>query len=468
MEQVDKTAKPPLTGSASFRRRAHPLQRRGAGADVMKKRVAIIGAGPMGLALASFLEDEASISVFEADSQPGGMSASFDFDGVTIEKYYHFISHSDTHCFDLLRRLGLAHDLRWRETRMGLLRQNKKGRSTLYPWGNPKALLRLTDIPLITRLRYGLHVYACKFIKDLTLLDDISASAWISRWEGKKGYDALWRFLFEKKFFQLAEPLSAAWIASRIRRVAKSRESLMRGSHGYLEGGYQSLIDHLSERLAAKGGALHLSRPVARVEIDVNRGGGLVLVGGIPEHFDTVVSTIPLPYLPRLIPRLPKEYLAKISAIRNIGCRCALFRLGRPLTDNFWLNIDMPEWDIPGIIEYSNLRPMRKAYVYMPFYMPHDHPNWRMADDELLNKARTYLQTINPRAAATEEAARLSRYEYAQPLCPPGFRHLLPPYETGARNILAADTTHSFPEHRSINESVRIAREVADIVRKSL
>jgi len=435
---------------------------------MMKKRVAIIGAGPMGLALASFLDDEAMVTVFEAEAEPGGMSASFEFDGVTIEKYYHFINRPDKEFFAILRRLGLEGDLRWRQTKMGLFRRGPKGRPALHPWGNPKTLLQLKDIPLVTRLRYGLHAYACKFIKDLTPLDDIAAADWIRRWEGKTGYNALWRFLFEKKFFQLAEPLSAAWIASRIRRVANSRQSLMRESLGYLEGGSQSFINHLHERLAAKGGTLHLSSPVARVEIDADRGGGLVLTGDVPEYFDAVVSTIPLPYLPRLIPRLPQEYLAKVKAIRNVGCRCALFRLGRPLTENFWLNIDMEEWDIPGIIEYSNLRPMEKAYIYVPFYMPQDHPNWRLTDGELLDKARGYLRAINPQAAATEEAVRLFRYEFAQPVCPPGFRHLLPPYETGAKNILAADTTHSFPEDRSINESVRIAREMADILRKSL
>jgi len=434
----------------------------------MKKRLAIIGAGPIGLALASFLDDEASITIFEADKEPGGMSASFDFDGVTLEKYCHAIYHLDRELFALLRRLGLERDLRWRETKMGLFRIGNSGQPALHPWGNPQALLRLSDIPLVTRLRYGLHAYASKFMKDLSPLDDISAAAWISRWQGKIGYDMLWRFLFEKNFFQFAEPVSAAWIAARMRRRANSRESLKRESLGYLAGGSQLLIDHLRERLAAKGGALHLSRLVVRIEVDVNRGGGLVLTSGNPEYFDAVVSTVPLPYLPRLIPRLPQEYLAKVKAIQHIGCRCALFRLGQPLTDNFWLATDMPDWDISGIVEYSNLYPMEKTYISIPFYMPHDHPNWRLADDELLGKARTYLQTINPRAAATEEAARLFRCEYAQPVCPPGFRHLLPPYETGARNILAADTSHAFPESHSLNESVRIAGEMAGIVRKCL
>ena len=431
------------------------------------KRVAVIGAGPMGLALAYFLRDACRCTVFEADDRPGGMSASFDFDDVRIERYYHFINTPDEYLFRLLGELGMTADLRWQFTKMGFFRQNAHGEARLHPWGNPLALLRFADAPLLTRLRYGLHAFRCKFLRDLTPLDDIAAADWFRRWEGAAGYDIFWRVLFEKKFFELAEPLSAAWIASRIRRVANSRESLMREKLGYLEGGSESLIARLARELEGQGGELRLNAAVTGIEPD-GPGGGTVRTAAGGEHFDAVVCTIPLPYLPKLAPNLPAAWLDKVRQVQNIGCACALFRLGRPLTENFWLNVDMPGWDIPGIIEYSNLRPMGKAHVYLPFYMPHSHPNWRLDDAALLEKARGYLAAVNPEAAAAEEAARIFRYEYAQPVCPPGFRHILPPYETGASGIFAADTGHSFPEDRSINESARIAGELAALVRQVL
>lgn len=426
------------------------------------KRIAIIGAGPMGLSLAYYLKDQFSVVVFEADAQPGGMSASFDFDGVSIEKYYHFINLPDQWLFSLLRELGMEADLRWKFTKMGLFRRQRDGNAKLFAWGNPAALLKLHDIPLITRLRYGFHAFSCKFIRDLSPLDDMSAADWFRRWEGTAGYDCFWRFLFEKNFFELADPLSAAWIASRIRRVANSRKSLMQETLGYLEGGSLSLVDTLCRKVTDSGGTLHLSTPVIRVVPDAHKGGGIVCTDTSKDYFDVVVSTLPLPCLPAIMPDLPKDYLDAVRRIQNIGCICVLFRLGKALTDNFWLNVDMPEWDIPGIIEYSNLRPMDKTYVYVPFYMPHTHVNWTAPEDQLISKARQYLRCINKTSAETEEAVRVFRYEYAQPVCPPGFRHALPPYETGARHILAADTTHSFPEDRSINESVRIAGELAE------
>lgn len=427
-------------------------------------RVAIIGAGPMGLTAAFYLAKAGHmVTIFEADDRPGGMSASFDFDGTLIERYYHFINLPDQELFRLLDELGMTGELRWQSTRMGFFRRDSDGEYRNHRWGNPLALLKFSDVSLFTRLRYGFHAFACAHIRDLDPLDALSAADWFVRWEGKRGYDTFWRFLFEKKFFSLADPLSAAWIASRIRRVARSRKSLMEERLGYLEGGSASLVERLVAEVEKRGGALRLSLPVrhiaslseAQIAVETDLG---------TELFDRVISTVPLPYLTEMLRDLPEDYLRRLRQINNVGCACALFRLGKPLTENFWLNVDVPEWDIPGVIEYSNLRPMKAAYVYIPFYMPQDHPNWSKTDEELLNMGRAYLRDINHDAAASEQNAVLFRYEYAQPVCTPGFRHLLPGYETGLPNLYAADTTHSFPEDRSINESVRIGRELANLV----
>lgn len=422
----------------------------------------------MGLTAAFYLAKAGhTVTIFEADDRPGGMSASFDFDGTIIERYYHFINLPDKDLLHLLKELGMTGDLRWQSTRMGFFRRDSDGVCRNHRWGNPLALLRLSDISLLTRLRYGIHAWACAHMRNLDPLDDSSAADWISRWEGKRGYDTFWRFLFEKKFFSLADPLSAAWIASRVRRVAKSRKSLMEERLGYLEGGSASLLDRLIAGVEKRGGNLRLSlpvrhiaaRPATRLAVETDTR---------TEVFERVISTVPLPYLIKILRDPPLEYLQRLKQIKNVGCACALFRLGKPLTDNFWLNVDVPGWDIPGVIEYSNLRPMKEAYVYIPFYMPHDHPNWHKTDEELLNMGREYLRGINPDAAASEQNAALFRYEYAQPVCPPGFRHILPACATGIPGLYAADTTHSFPEDRSINESVRIGRELANLATEEL
>ena len=58
----------------------------------MKKRIAIIGAGAMGLSAAYYaIKKGYGVSIFEVDRIPGGMAAHFDLDGMSIERFYHFI-----------------------------------------------------------------------------------------------------------------------------------------------------------------------------------------------------------------------------------------------------------------------------------------------------------------------------------------------------------------------------------------
>ena len=88
----------------------------------MKKssNIAVIGGGPMGLAVAYELTLQGyKPVVFEADNRLGGMAASFNFDGLEIERYFHFHCLNDYAFFDLLDEIGLKNELKWKKTKMG-------------------------------------------------------------------------------------------------------------------------------------------------------------------------------------------------------------------------------------------------------------------------------------------------------------------------------------------------------------
>ena len=80
-----------------------------------RTRIAVLGAGPMGLAVAYQLAlDGHQPVVFEADDRVGGMTATFDFGGLDIERYYHFHCILDHAFLQVLDKLGLADRMRWR------------------------------------------------------------------------------------------------------------------------------------------------------------------------------------------------------------------------------------------------------------------------------------------------------------------------------------------------------------------
>ncbi|NOZ37691.1 MAG: FAD-dependent oxidoreductase [Gammaproteobacteria bacterium] len=105
-------------------------------------KVAVIGAGVMGLACAyDLLKQGHEVDIYEADDRIGGMAAHFDFAGLNIERYYHFICKPDQSLFELLKELGIEDKLCWTDTRMGYY---FKGR--LHEWGNPIALLKFPEL----------------------------------------------------------------------------------------------------------------------------------------------------------------------------------------------------------------------------------------------------------------------------------------------------------------------------------
>lgn len=421
------------------------------------QRVAVLGAGPMGLAVAyQLVRDGHHPVIFEADNRVGGMTAMFDFGGLQIERYYHFHCTSDTAFLEVLQELGLAGRMRWVATKMGYWY-----RGELQAWGNPVALLRFHGLGLAAKFRYGLHAFLCTRRKNWEPLDGVEASGWIRRWVGAEAWEVLWRRLFDYKFYHYAEGLSAAWIWSRIRRIGRSRYSLMREKLGYLEGGSGTLLDGLQQFIEAHGGVIRLGTPVLKVRIAGGRVEGVETAQGF-EAFDRVVSTVPLPYVPRLLPDLPAGLLEKYRSVRNIAVVCVIAKLRKPLSANFWLNVNDPHMDIPGLVEYSNLRPLDDHIVYVPFYMPGEHPKFAEPDEAFTDKVRRYLRTINPALAEDDIVeVRASRYRFAQPICPPRYLDTVPPFELPVAGLWVADTSYYYPEDRGISESLGFGRMLA-------
>jgi protoporphyrinogen oxidase len=421
------------------------------------QRIAVLGAGPMGLAVAYQLARDGHCPVvFEADDRVGGMSAAFDFAGLSIERYYHFHCISDLAYLQVLDELGLAHKMHWVHTRMGFWYQGR-----VQAWGNPLALLAFKGLGLMAKLRYGVHALACTRRQHWADLDPLEAVGWIRRWVGAEAYEVLWRRLFDYKFYNDSGHISAAWIWSRIRRIGRSRYSLMREKLGYLEGGSQTLLQALQADIEAHGGLLRLATPVQKVVLEKGQVQGLETATGF-EPFDKVISTVPLPYVPRLMPDLPEPILQRFRAVKNIAVVCVIAKLKKPVTANFWLNTNDPEMDIPGLVEYSNLRPLSDSVVYVPFYMPGEHPKFAEPDQVFVDKVRRYLQRINPALADDDFIAlRASRYRHAQPVCAPGHLQSLPPVGLPVQGLWVADTSYYYPEDRGISESIAFGRTMA-------
>lgn len=425
------------------------------------KKIAVIGAGPMGLLCTyELLKRGFQVTLYERDDRIGGMSASFDLDGTKIERFYHFICATDYTLFDLLKELNLSHKLQWKDTRMGFYYEGK-----LYPWGDPVSLLKFPKLSLISKLRYGAHVAYTKSIKNWNKLDRTEATQWLKKWIGRKAYDVLWKSLFEWKFYEYQTSLSAAWLGARIQRVAKSRKSVFQEQLGYLEGGSDTLLYALQDRILELGGKIELNAQVQEITAENNKVTGII-INNTSQPCHSVISTIPLPYVANLVPALPTTFKNQIASIKNVGVACVVLKLKQPLSPYFWMNINDSAMEIPGVIEYSNLNPMDATNIlYVPYYMPSTYQKYKQPNQFFINEVSHYLKSLNPNFSSEWIlSSHVARYEYAQTVCTPDFFQKLPPMKTPLAGFYMADTSYYYPEDRCISESMAVGHKLVNLL----
>src|SRR3954447_22102755 len=248
-------------------------------------RVVVLGAGPMGLAAAQRAVTLGHrVDLIEADAKVGGMAAHFDFSGISIERFYHFVCKSDAPTFALMSELGIADRMRWVDTSMAYYTQGK-----VHKWGDPISLLSYPHLTLIEKIRTGLQMFLTTKSGSFDRIEHLPSRQWIERGSGKSVYDKLWKRLQQLKFHEYADSVSASWIATRIKRIGNSRKSLFQEQLGYIEGGSETLVEAIAEDIRRKGGRIHLRAPAERVIVDCSRVTA-VRAGGHDYAADAVIS----------------------------------------------------------------------------------------------------------------------------------------------------------------------------------
>jgi len=428
-------------------------------------RVGIVGGGVAGLGCAYFLSQRGhQVEVFEQAPVLGGLAGSFDFDGLQVEKYYHFVCRDDVDLITMLDRLGLAAELEWRPGRMKFFYRGK-----LYAFGTPWDLLRFRPLSFMARIRFGLNVAASRSEKSWKRYESITAREWLISQIGQEAYDAIWEPMLRIKFGPYYDQVSASWVWHRIHRVVRSRTHVLaRERLGFLKRGTQVLIEALVAALRHAGVGLHTAVTVDAVTVGPAGVTGLT-VGGEHRAFDTVVSTAPLPVLARMLSGNAIEQLGDIGGIEYITVVCLIMKLRQPVTDAFWINVNDPRVPFNGFIEYTNLNPRTDSnsphLLYVPFYLPPGDARFAQPDAELLRDCLAGLQIVRPELREDWVLGhRVFRDRFAQAICTTNFAQRIPPVRSRVRGLLLTDSTQLYPSDRTISGMLGQARKVAELV----
>ena len=438
-------------------------------------RVGIIGAGATGLAAAYELSTQGHrVAVYERAPFLGGHASTFDVGGARLERGYHHWFNSDTDIIDLVHEIGLGHQIRWLDSKVGTLYDGK-----IYDFVTPKDLLKFTPLSLVNRIRLGLVTVYLRRRKDWRGLEGVTAAEWLRKYAGKQVYDVFWGPMMRGKFGEdYHDEVGMAWVWGKVNtRFASRGKSMTKEQLGYPIGSFGEVFDVLANQIRERGGEVHTSASVHRIAIEDGRAQGMeVEVGGTEsrlEAFDAIISTAPSHIFVRLLPSIPEDYLANLTNVKYMAAVLIVLVMSRPLSRIYWLNVADRSIPFVGVIEHTNLIGPEhyggKHIVYLSNYLGTDHALYNLGHDELLAEYLPHLRKINPEFDLSWiETSYHHRIDGAQPIIGTNYSSRIPDHRTPFKGVYLANTTQIYPEDRGTNYSVRMGRQVAQMAMQDL
>jgi protoporphyrinogen oxidase len=421
--------------------------------------VAIVGGGILGMTLALRLQRSgARVSLIEAAPVTGGLTQSQTLGDVTWDRFYHVILASDRHLRALLEDLGLSHLTRWNTTRTGFYSEG-----ALYSLSDAVEFARFPRLSASDKLRLGATILYASRIKDWRPLERIPAADWLCRLSGKRTFERVWLPLLKSKLGDNYRLASAAFIWAIIARMYAARRSgLKREMFGYVQGGYDTILQTFRARLERLGVRSLCGRPVSRVQ-DFGDRVEVQLRDGGTYSFDSVVLTVPCSQVLALCPDLSVAERERLASVVYQGIVCASLLLRKPLAGFYITNITDSWVPFTGVIEMSALVDPAafggNALVYLPRYLTQSDSFWQKTDSEILEIFLAALERMYPRfdrrdllasqVARVREMLAVSTLNYSERSCPP--------LRTSFPNVFIVNSAQIANGTLNVNETVALA-----------
>lgn len=434
-------------------------------------RVGIIGGGVAGLAAAYDITRAGHYAeVFEVAPFLGGQASTFPVGGGQLERGYHHLFVSDTSITELIHELGLGEKLAWLESKVGLYHDGR-----IWDFSTPMDLLRFKPLSLWQRLRVGLWTLRLQRIADYSRFEDITARDWLSRHMGRRAYEILFEPLLRGKFGDHYDQVSMTWFWGKVRlRVASRGKGMQKERLGYPMGSFGEVIDVLAQRIAEQGGEVHTSARVNQIlmEGDTSKGLEVQLGREAPlerKDYDLVLATTPSYVFTRLVPPMPDGYQELLTGVDYLSAVLLVLEMDRPLTAKYWLNIADQDMPFVAIIEHTNMIDKSlyggQHIVYISNYPDRNSDLYKMEPDDLLDLFEPHLRKLNPGFDRSwVQRFHHHRVDGAQPIINRNYSQRIPAHRTPVKGLYLANTTQIFPEDRGTNYSIRMGRQVAQMM----
>lgn len=392
-----------------------------------KKKVAIIGSGLGGLVSAYELQKKGwGVTIFEKEKFLGGLAAGFRMEGIILDQSYRHIFKTDEDLAVLIKELGLQKKLKWYRSSTGLY-WNKK----IYPFSSAMDLLKFKPLGFIDKFRMGLVALWLKYDNNWQKYENILAYKWMKKWVGKKAYKVVWEPLLKGKFDNVYKKISMAWLWARIHTRGNSTDESGKEVLGYLDGGFQTLIDKLVEKIKNKG-------VIVKLNTQVN------CLKNLRKEFDLIIDTRP------------------DTKIGYLGMVSIIFSSEQNLGKYYWNNINDPKSPFLAFIQHTNLvgkeKYNNKNIYYMGVYVPQNSKYFKMSDKKIEDEWLKYLKNIFPKfdRKKTREI-KTFKFKNAQHIV--GLNYKIPKYKVNSKTY-KLNFSQIYPQDRGMNYAVKEAKKL--------
>lgn len=417
------------------------------------RSVAIVGGGMLGIALARCLAAAGrTVTIFEAAPQVGGLTAPATTGELTWDAYYHVTLASDTATRELLTAAGLGSELQVRATSTGYW----DGR-VVRPAASVRDFLALPGIGPIAKLRVGATIAVNARRRDWRRIERVAVADWLRAWSGRRAFERFWLPQLRAKLGDDHDGVAASLLWATFRRLDGARRGAGRREQmGYVRGGYARVVPAVATLLEGVGVDVRAGVKVTGIRaIDA---GAEVGVGGSWQRFDDVVVTLAAPLAADLVDVVDPTAARSLRAVRTMGVICASVVFDRPVSSHYLTYLAAPS-PLTAVVDMSALVDADefggRGLVYLPRYLPSDHPDFGVSDTDLEARWLPALRAVYPDAGEVR-ACSIARARHVFAVPSVGYSTSVPPLTTAYPSVHVVSSAHLVHATLNVDETLAL------------
>ncbi|MBQ48596.1 MAG: UDP-galactopyranose mutase [Zetaproteobacteria bacterium] len=401
----------------------------------MKKKVAVIGAGPAGITAAYQLAKQGyEPQVFEAEDNVGGMAKSFKlWDQIVDLGPHRFFSNERRINALWLEVVGKDFSMVNRLTRIFY-----KGKFFFYPLKPFNALSRLGIFEaFLCGLSYCVALLSSKG-------DHRTFESWVTKRFGARLYKIFFKTYSEKLWGIPCTELDSDFASQRIKNLSLfgaiwnaltqgrgNKHKTLIDQFAYPHGGSGTVYVKMKDAIEECGGKVHLSTPVQKVITDGKVVQGLILDNGETLTFDHVISTMPLT---RLVKNLDKPPVAVAQSLEKLQFRNTVLVYlevaGTQLFPDNWLYIHSGDIMTGRITNFRNWTSdlcagSENTILCLEYWCNKPDQMWADSEEQLIELAKVDLEKTGLTRRAPIKRGHVVKIPSSYPVYKVGYKEHL-------------------------------------------